>query len=821
MYNRFKKTNCSWLRVFLVLLSLILSSSANAQQMKIQGQNLASLKVDELNDDQIKNFYVQFLNSGYTQQDIEYELQKRKMPEAEIAKFKVRLEEILAKDKSLGSNQNAIKEDNADNNSRVNRSLDEGNPFEILIPKIFGSELFNNPKLSFEPNLKMATPVNYQLGPDDELLIDIFGYSEQSYRLVVSPEGQVRIPNLGPVLVAGLTVEQAQIKIRNKLISVYPRIGSGQTSVSVNLGSIRSIKVIILGEVTLPGTYSLPSLATVFNALYASGGPNLNGSFRNIKLVRGNKVIAKIDMYDFLLNGNSKGNIPLKDQDVIKVEPYENRVEVKGFTKREGFFEMKDKETLSQLLNFAGGFSPVAYTERIKVVRNTGSQKSISDIDKAMYVSFQPKNGDVFTIDSVLSRFENRIAIEGAVFRPGYFSLESNKTLSSLIKNADGLKEDAFMTRATVLRKKDDNSMEVISVDLLEIIKGTKDLELKREDKITIVSKLEMRENYTITINGPVMKPGIYPYAENMRVEDLIILAGGLKESASLENIQISERSYNVDRKNPQTELSKITTISIQKDLKGESEVLLKPFDVVTIFPQPSYQKQKQVVVNGQVMFPGTYVLAKGNERISDVIKRAGGLTARGFPEGAILIRPKSNTFQDLVVKENKLEALRKLSKDTTKLSEEIEKEMERTTDIVGINLDKILKNPGSKGDLFLMENDILEIPIIKQTVLVSGQVLYPVRLRYDKRASLKTYVSQAGGFSSQALKKRSYVVYANGTANDTKSFLFFKFYPKIKPGSEIVIPIKDEKKNLSTVEVISIATSLTSMLVILSTLLK
>ncbi|MCF8255032.1 MAG: SLBB domain-containing protein, partial [Bacteroidia bacterium] len=693
MYNRFKKTNCSWLRVFLVLLSLILSSSANAQQMKIQGQNLASLKVDELNDDQIKNFYVQFLNSGYTQQDIEYELQKRKMPEAEIAKFKVRLEEILAKDKSLGSNQNAIKEDNADNNSRVNRSLDEGNPFEILIPKIFGSELFNNPKLSFEPNLKMATPVNYQLGPDDELLIDIFGYSEQSYRLVVSPEGQVRIPNLGPVLVAGLTVEQAQIKIRNKLISVYPRIGSGQTSVSVNLGSIRSIKVIILGEVTLPGTYSLPSLATVFNALYASGGPNLNGSFRNIKLVRGNKVIAKIDMYDFLLNGNSKGNIPLKDQDVIKVEPYENRVEVKGFTKREGFFEMKDKETLSQLLNFAGGFSPVAYTERIKVVRNTGSQKSISDIDKAMYVSFQPKNGDVFTIDSVLSRFENRIAIEGAVFRPGYFSLESNKTLSSLIKNADGLKEDAFMTRATVLRKKDDNSMEVISVDLLEIIKGTKDLELKREDKITIVSKLEMRENYTITINGPVMKPGIYPYAENMRVEDLIILAGGLKESASLENIQISERSYNVDRKNPQTELSKITTISIQKDLKGESEVLLKPFDVVTIFPQPSYQKQKQVVVNGQVMFPGTYVLAKGNERISDVIKRAGGLTARGFPEGAILIRPKSNTFQDLVVKENKLEALRKLSKDTTKLSEEIEKEMERTTDIVGINLDKILKN--------------------------------------------------------------------------------------------------------------------------------
>jgi protein involved in polysaccharide export with SLBB domain len=824
MFKRHMVGRLRFFRFIFIVFALFLSVASNGQQMKIQGQNLATLKVDDLSDDQIKNFYSQFLSSGYYQQDIEYELQKRKLPDSEIAKFKLRLEAILAKDKSLGSGQNTNGTDNPDNSTRNNTNMDESNnPFEILLPKIFGAELFNNPKLSFEPNLKMATPVNYQLGPDDELLIDIFGYSEQSYRLKVSPEGQVRIPNLGPVQVAGLTVEQAQIKIRNKLISVYPRIGSGQTSVSVNLGSIRSIKVIILGEVTLPGTYSLPSLATVFNALYASGGPNLNGSFRNIKLIRGNKVLVKIDMYDFLINGNSKGNIPLKDQDVIKVEPYDNRVEVKGFTKREGFFEMKEKETLAQLLSFAGGFSPVAYTERIKVVRNTGTQKSISDIDKTLYGSFVPKNGDVFTIDSVLSRFENRIEIQGAVFRPGYFSLEGNKTLSSLIKSADGLKEDAFMTRATILRKKEDNSMEVFSASLVDVLNGSKDVELKREDKITIASKIEMRENYTITINGPVMKPGVYPYAANMHVEDLIIMAGGLKESASLENIQVSQRSYKVNKKDPHTELSTVTILSIQPDLKNGNgaDYVLNPFDVVTLFPQPTYQKQKQVIVNGQVMFPGTYVLSKGNERISDLITRAGGLTARGFPAGAILIRPKSNTFQDMIVKENKLEALRKLSRDTSKLGEEIEKEMQKTTDIVGINLEAILKNPGSKGDLFLMENDIIEIPVIKQTVLVSGQVLYPVRLRYEKRASFKSYVSQAGGFSSQALKKRSYIVYANGTANDTKSFLFFKFYPKVKPGSEIVIPIRDEKKNLSTVEVISIATSLTSMLVILSTLLK
>jgi protein involved in polysaccharide export with SLBB domain len=807
----------------LVLLFFILFSSnfSVAQTALGKSQNLSTLKVDELSDEKLLNFNKQFLESGYTKSQMEEELIKRNLPSSEIEKLQLRLKELekSGKIKSESESQNTGKR-------QVDRSFDktEGEtPYNNLMPKVFGSELFNNPRLSFEPNLKMATPLNYQIGPDDELLIDIFGFSEQSYQLKVSPEGHVRIPNLGPVQVLGLTVDQAQQKIRNQLVKLYPRIASGETSVSVNLGSIRNIKVIILGEVNLPGTYSLPSLATVFNALYSSGGPNLNGSFRNIKVYRGNKLLVKIDMYDFLINGNSKGNISLKDQDVIKVEPYDARVELKGFVKREGFYEMLPKESLNNLLAFAGGFTPNAYTNRIKVIRNTGTQRSVADIDKLAFATFKPQNGDVFTIDSTLSRFENRISIEGAVFRPGYFSLEGNSTLMKLIQNAEGLKEDAFLSRATILRKKEDNTLEILSVDLQSMMSEKGDIALKREDKITIASKIDMKEATSITINGPVMKPGKYDFAENMHIEDLIILAGGLKESASLINIQVAQRSFEIDRLNANSEISKVLNFSINKELKNDSKsnYILNPNDVVTIYVQPGYQVQKQVLISGEVLYPGVYVLAKGNERISDVVKRSGGITANGFVEGAVLIRPKGNSFIDKIVKENKWDALKKLSKDTSKVAEEIESEIEKKVDIVGIDLVKILKKPGSKGDLFLMENDILEIPSVQQTVLVSGQVLYPVRLQYEGGRGFKKYVSMAGGFSSQAMKKRAYIVYANGTAKDTKNYLFFKKYPKVKPGSEIVIPVKETRKGVSVLEVVTIATSLTSMLLIISTLTK
>ena len=807
----------------LILFVGFIEANVQAQSTKLAQENLSNLKVDELNEQQIINFKEKFLAQGFAMDDLEFELQKRGMSSAEIQKLKLRIEKH---GKSTTDNLNAIPNANPGRREKPKEStenFDKESPFSLLLPKIFGSDLFNNPRLSFEPNLKMATPLNYQIGPEDELLIDIFGFSEQSFKLIVSPEGHVRIPNFGPVQVAGLTIEQAQQKIRGQLVKIYPRINTGETSVSVNLGNIRNIQVTILGEVVLPGTYSLPSLASVFNALYVSGGPNMNGSFRNIKVLRGNKVIVKVDMYDFLINGNSKGNIALKDQDVIKIEPYDIRVELNGFVKRDGFFELLPKENLSHLLKYAGGFSTQAYSKRIKVIRNTGSMKSVSDVPQEKFAQFLPQNGDIFMVDSILTRFENRVQIEGAVFRPGYFSINENATLKTLISNAEGLKEDAFLTRATILRTTEDNSLQMISVNLQTLLAGSEDIKLKREDKITIASKMEMRERFYLTINGNVLKPGEYPFASKMKIEDLIIMAGGLKESASLSNIQVAQRSFEVDKSVPNGEIAKVQTISINKELKSDPnyDYELKPFDIVTIFSIPGYQEQIQVEVNGEVMFPGKYVLSRGNERISDIIKRSGGLTSNGFPGGAILIRKKGNTYQDIIVKQNKLDALKKLSKDTVKVSEEIEKEMSRESDIVGINLEKILKKPGNKEDLFMRAGDVLEIPFLKQTVLVSGQVLYPVRLRYEDGSSFRSYVSMAGGFSSKALKKRSYIVYANGTAKDTKSFLFFKVYPKVKPGAEIVIPLKEDKKGVSAIEMVTIATSLTSMIFILSTLIK
>ncbi len=808
------------LQKLVIVFLLTLSGFANAQTLAPRVQNLSQLRVEELSDDQIISFIRQYRSKGYSESEMDKELLNRNLPASELARLKNRIQAITGNKgfDAISTNKSEYAKSEFDLGSESK----EANPFDLLVPRIFGAELFNNPKLSFEPNINMATPLNYQLGPGDELLLDIFGFSEQSYQLKVSPEGHIRIPNFGPVQVAGLTVEQAQSKIRGQLVKIYPRIASGETSVSVNLGKIRSIRVTILGEVNLPGTYSLPSLATVFNGLYASGGPNLNGSFRNIKLIRGNKVIAKIDMYDFLINGNSRGNVPLKDQDVIKVEAYEHRVEVRGFVKREGFFEMTGKENLGQLIVFAGGFSPNAYEGRIKVSRNTGSQKSVADVEKAAFVTFIPRNGDRFEIDSVLNRYENRVEISGAVFRPGYFALEGNNKLSLLVSHADGLKEDAFMSRATILRKKEDNSLEIIAVNLADVITGKADIDLKREDKVTVASSLEMSGKKDLLISGSVKNPGIYPYAANMRIEDLIVMAGGLLESASTDNVQVARRSFDIDKNNPNAEISKVSRHTVSRDLKlGSENFVLEPNDVVTIFNLPGYQEQKQIQVNGEVLFPGTYVLSRGNERISDVVKRAGGLTASGFAGGAILIRPRKNTSQDNVVKENKLEALRKLSKDTAKLTEEIEKEMTKTSDIVGIDLEKIMRKPGSKEDIILGENDILEIPAMNQTVLVSGQVLYPVRLRYQSGSSFKSYVSKAGGFSSRALKKRAYIVYANGTAKDTKNFILFKRYPKVKPGAEIVIPSKEDKKNVSAIEVVTIATSLTSLLVIVATLIK
>ena len=818
------KTSKLWIFVFvLIQIASVHFSMVKAQLAGgINIQNLATVKVDDLSDDQIFSFWSRMKSSGLSMNQLEAEASKRKMPVAEFAKLKQRIENI-------NSQQNTPAAMGAGGRSYLGNAQEEKDKtadmaFASLKPKIFGAELFSNKNLSFEPNLKMATPLNYQLGPDDELIIDIYGFSEETYNVKVSPDGFARLPYAGPVQVSGLTVDQAKRKIIQNLSKTYDRINTGETKVSVTLGNIRSIKVIIVGEVNLPGTYTLPSLATVFNALYASGGPGNNGSMRNIKVIRDNRTVSTLDVYEFMLNGDAKGNIRLQDQDIIKVGSYQSRVELKGQVKREGLFEITKNESIKDVLNFAGGFTDNAYRERIKVIRNTSKQKSVADVSSDLFGMFTPKSGDVYIVDNILDRYENRVQINGAVFRPGFYALEEGLTVSKLIKKAEGLREDAFMTRAIIYRLKEDNTLEVLSFNTADIVSGkAKDVLLNREDAIQIASEKELKEGFNVSINGEVLRPGNFTYADNMRIEDLIIAAGGLKESASIKRIEVARRKKDADKLSKTGDIAIIKQFDVEKDLKDNeiSKFILEPFDVVTVFPASGYVTQKTIRVEGEVLFPGVYTISKNDEHISDIIQRCGGLTASAFADGAILLRPKIQTITDQYIKENKLKALKKQSKDSNEVFDQIEEEGVSGYDIVGIDLAQILKKPNSKTDFLLREGDIIKIPFEKQTVMVSGEVLYPVRVKYNKSIGLRSYISNAGGFASKAIKRRAYVVYANGTAKATKNFLGIKFYPKIKAGSEIVIPQRPERKSFTTLELTSLITALSTLGLITFTVLK
>jgi protein involved in polysaccharide export with SLBB domain len=793
--------------------------NVSAQQKNISMQNISEVKVDELSDDQIRQFIAEFKTSGYSINQVEQIAMQRKMAPAEVQKLKQRIEKIESK--AVGANGSVAQNlDRKYSDDAENATDKSENVFQVLAKKVFGAELFSNKNLTFEPNLKIATPLNYQLGPDDELIVDVYGYSEVTHRLKVTPEGYIRIPLIGPVQVSGISIEQARKKIIGQLTTIYSGIASGNTSVSITLGSIRSIKVNILGEVNMPGSYTLPSLATVFNALYASGGPNKNGSFRNIKVIRGGKTVAVVDVYEFLVKGEIKGNIRLMDQDIIKVGPYENRVELTGEIKRPAYYEVTKNETLKDVIGFAGGFTDEAYKDRIKVTRNTNKERSVADVPNEMLGMFNPKSGDVFDIGKIIDRYENRVEIKGAVFRPGVYAIEEGLTLSKLIKKADGLKEDAFTSRAIIYRLKSDNTSEVISFDIKEVLSGKNDIELKREDLIEINSKLALREEYVINILGEVLRPGKYPFAEKARVEDLIIAAGGLKENASRRKIEIARR-FKTDGTSVAANAATIITYEVGEDLKTTQEVYLMPYDIITIYAVPGYTQQKNILIEGEVNYPGQYTISSKAERISDLIKRCGGTTQFAFTEGAVLIRTRKLTAADKIIREQKIEALIKQTKDTIRLQEIIENEVGNLTSIVGIDLTKILSKPGCKADLLLDEGDLINVPNTKQTVKIGGEVLYPVRIPYQKFISFRRYIQGSGGFTQSALKNRSYVVYANGSAKSTKNFLVFKFYPKVLPGSEIIIPAKEERKKLTAVEIVSMTASLTTLAVIVISLLK
>lgn len=810
-----KKSNTLYIFCF-VLLSVYFGSINKANSQTLNLQNIATIKIDQLSDEQIADFWNKAQSNGIGITELEAESKKRKMSGLEFEKLKERINNLSITSKTKSNITTSLRKTNESSNEF--KEITENDNY-----KNFGSELFNNKNLTFEPNLKIATPQNYQLGPDDELIIDIYGYSEESMNLKISPDGNIRIPLAGIVQVSGLTIEQARMRITKSLSQIYDRINTGETKVNISLGNIRSIKVLIMGEVTMPGTYTLSSFSTVFNALYHSGGPSKNGSMRNIKVIRNNRVIANLDIYDFLMKGESKGNIRLQDQDLIKISPFENKVEIKGEVKRNGYFEIQKNETLKDLINYAGGFTNEAFKEKIKVTRNTSKQKSVADIQNELISMFSPKSGDVYTVDKLLERFENRVQIKGAVFRPGVYALENNLTVTKLIEKAEGLTEDAFLTRAIIYRLKDDNSLMMLSVNLIDIKNNlATDIRLEREDIIQIASKLELKQSYGVIINGEVLKPGDYPYAQNMKIEDLIIAAGGFKETAALTRVEVSRRKFDIDKTVINSEIAIIKRFELNNELKENSNLKfeLEPFDIVNIYAISGYEPQKNVTIEGEVLYPGNYTIERNNEKISDIIKRGGGLTASAFKDGIILLRKKNRDYSTTIIYQNKLKALRKQSKDSNSILDVYEEE-NSMYDIVGINVSKILKKPGSKEDLLLRDGDILKVPFEKQTVLVSGEVLYPIKVNINNANSLRGFVSNAGGFSSKALKRKSYIVYANGTVKATHNFLFVKIYPKVKPGCEIVVPKREVRKPVSVLEVTTIASTLTTLVFLIVSLSK
>jgi protein involved in polysaccharide export with SLBB domain len=661
----------------------------------------------------------------------------------------------------------------------------------VLDKKVFGATLFQTELLTFEPDMRIATPKNYQLGPDDELNIAIFGDVLDNFKVKVSPEGTVKILNIAPIYVNGLPIEVASERIISRLRQLYQGLnkpGSG-SSAQVTLGNVRSIKVTLTGEITYPGTYTVSSLATVFNALYVAGGPSKNGSFRSIRVIRGNKVVRTLDLYDFLLRADQTNNIHLNDQDVIRVGDYENRVELTGEVKRPMIYEMVKGETFKDLLRFAGGFTEKAYTYTINVRRNTSREIRLLNITQDKVDSFLPNNGDIYTIGTIIERFENRVEVEGAIFRPGIYAIEPGlTTIKELIKKSEGLREDAFLSRASLVRRKENYDPEILSIDLGKILRGeAADIPLQREDVLKVYSITNLREKRYVNILGEVNQPGEFEYKEGMRVGDLILMAKGLKESASFANLELARRIINHGDSNKNAEKIEIISLNIDGSLQVSNEgsqMVLQPFDIVSIRKAPNYEEQRSVLVVGMVNYPGSYAIQNNKQKISDIITRAGGLRAEGYLEGAKLVRGKIT---------------------------------------VGVNLKEILSNPASQENLQLMAGDELSIPRLLQTVKLTGAVQNPLAVSYKEDYTLKEYIAEAGGFTANAYRSKTYVTYANGISNQIRKFFIFKKNPRIEPGAEIFIPALPEnaKKGLTAAEAIGLTSSLVSVALTMITLIN
>lgn len=691
--------------------------------------------------------------------------------------------------------------------------------------QVFGRNIFNNEMLTFEPSMNIPTPANYRLGAGDAVIIDVWGASQTTFEGTVSPDGTVTIEGVGPLALAGMTVKEANEYVKKQLGRFY-----ANSNITLTVGETRSIQVQVMGEVMVPGTYTLSALSSAFNALYAAGGISEIGTLRDIKVFRQGRVVSTIDVYDYILNGNTKGDIRLADNDVIVVGPYECLVNIRGKVKRPMFYEMKENESVSRILDYAGGFAGDAYTDNVRLIRKSGREYSVYTVDEFEMNGFLLKDGDSLYVDSVIPRFSNMAEIRGAVFHPGQYQMDGSiKTVRQLIKAADGLREDAFLKRAVMHRQKEDLTMEALSVDVEGIMDGTvADIPLRKNDILFIPSSLDMKGERTLTIDGEVNFPGIYQYADNTTIEDLVLQAGGFTEAASMAKVDVFRRIKNPDAVTDDEKLSETYSFSLRDGLvMGDGQDFhLQPYDEVFVRKSPAYSEQRNVKVSGAVNFSGSYAMDNKDYRLSDLVKAAGGLSSLAYAKGARL--------QRLLTEEEKKQRESAMKASQIQVYEESlrsEKEFNMAqadsilnlkldlgdTYPVAINLEKAMKNPGSLDDVRLREGDELVVPQFSNTVKISGEVMYPISINYEKGKPLSYYIKRAGGYADRAHKSRVYTIYMNGSVEQ----LGRRSSKSIQPGCEIVVPTKPQRNKMTPQEMMTIGTSTASIATMIATLVN
>ena len=828
-----------------VIVTITLFSLLSIQAQK--AFDLSSVNYTNMTNNQLQLLFQEASSNGYNYDDILKAAEAQGLSEEEITKLESRFNLAntrASKNSNVPDQESRLRDTNYDD---LNKEKTEGSKMKS---DIFGLDVFKgNSLLTFQSNLNIPTPVGYILGSGDKLFIDVYGQSEAYYQIEISPEGTIILENFGPIHLSGLTVKNATKRIENRLSKVYLGIKGDKknTFVNVSVGKSRTIKVNIVGEVDVPGSYTLSAFNTVYNALYIAGGITENATLRDIKVYRNNKLISKVDIYKYLTEGDASADVALENNDLILVKPYTNRVTLKGAVKTKGRFELLKNESLQDLLNYASGFNEEAYTKTIKVKRVSDGEHIVADINKDQFEIFTPKSGDVFQVDKVLDRYKNRVIVNGAVYRPGVYAITQGLGIKDLLAKTEGLKQDALLTSANIIRTNEDLSTSSISFNLGDVLSGKdQDILLQKEDVVTVLSKKEIKQDDYVEVAGAVNQPGVYTYSKGMKVSDLILKAKGFSKNASETRIEISRKLKNNNTDN--SKLSQVIVVDLPKELdnlENENNITLSPFDYITVRTNPNFFENAFVYVDGQVNFPGLYSIESKNERISDLLERAGGVNEVAYTDGATLLRKteyyKKETKFDkrvttlLALKENLTTERGSLSESDSGLLKRINNELDKlnvlsgeekkafnksadiavsqkndslqpyllpkeelfnVTESIAINLSEIIKNKNSISDLLVQSGDTLFVPKKLETVRLRGQLLNTTTLRHQKNKSTKYYINNSGGFKARADKSKTYVVYPNGQARATKKFLFFNIYPKVVAGSEIIVPEKLTKKS-------------------------